>query len=261
VTRLKLRDFRSYESLELEPGEEITIVVGSNAVGKTNIIEALQLLTSATSFRNPPWAECVRWGAEEASLQLEAQGDGRKLETRLAISLAGRRAYSVNGTPKRRLAEVTGALPCVVFTPDDLRMVKDSAERRRLAIDGVGNQLSRAYSALRGEYERVVRQRNAALKSQILDNEVMRVLTEKLIGSGEAFSGHRKRLFGRLSKGLTEAYSALAPGGVRVFLGGEGTQTRRRHGPRRGSQAQWPGGTGTRHNACGAAQRRNPLSD
>ena len=194
VTRLRLRDFRSYESLEMEPDNRLTIIVGSNAVGKTNIIEALQLLTSATSFRNPPWAECVRWGAPEASLLLRMEGDGRKIDTGLTISSSGKRSYSVNGNPRRRLSEVTGMLPSVVFTPDDLRMVKDSAERRRAAIDGVGDQLSRAYLVLRGEYERTVRQRNAVLKNPASNVEVMGALTDRMKDLGESFSGHRKRL-------------------------------------------------------------------
>jgi len=212
VTRLRLSDFRSYRSLELEPGERITIIVGSNAVGKTSIIEAVQLLTAASSFRNPAWSECVHWGSEEASLSLEAEGDGRYLDTRLTISAAGRRAYSVNGTAKKKLSEVTGLLPSVVFTPNDLGMVKESAERRRSAIDGVGDQLSRAYFTLRGEYEHTVRQRNAVLKSASIDAGVLDALTERLKDRGQAFSAHRKRLFARLARRVVEAYSSLAPG-------------------------------------------------
>ena len=212
VTRVELQDFRSYESFELLPDDKITVVVGPNAVGKTNIIEAVQLLTATSSFRNPGWGECVRWGAEQASLVLEAEGDGRKLETRLVISASGRRTYSVNGSTKRKLSDVAGVLPCVVFTPDDLRMVKDSADRRRGAIDGVGDQLSPAYFALRGEYEKTVRQRNALLKTPSFDNEVMSALTERLTDRGEAFSAHRKRLFHRLAKRLEHVYSELVPG-------------------------------------------------
>jgi DNA replication and repair protein RecF len=212
VIRLKLNDFRSYESLDLEPGEKITIVVGSNAVGKTNIIEAVQLLTAASSFRNPSWSECVRWGSDGARLSLEAEGDGRRLDTRLTISVGGRRAYSVNGSVKKKLSEVTGLLPSVVFTPDDLGMVKESAERRRSAIDGVGDQLSRAYFTLRGEYERIVRQRNVVLREASIDSGVLGALTERLEDRGQAFSAHRKRLFSRLASRVVEAYSSLVPG-------------------------------------------------
>lgn len=212
VTRLRLRDFRSYERFEMDPGETITIVVGPNAVGKTNIVEAIQLLTAGSSFRNPSWGDCVRWGSQEAFLALEAEGDGRKLETTLTISSAGKRTYTVNGTVKRRMADVAGKLACVVFTPDDLRMVKDSAEKRRAALDGVGDQLSRAYNTLRGEYEKTVRQRNAALRGPEPDARVLAALTEKLIETGSVFSAQRKRLFGRLSSRLTDIYPAIVPG-------------------------------------------------
>ena len=190
----------------------ITIVVGANAVGKTNIIEALQLLSAASSFRNPSWGECVRWGAPEAVLSLEAEGDGRRLETSLTISAAGKRTYSVNGNVKKRMADVAGRLPCVVFTPDDLRMVKDSADKRRAAIDGVGDQLSKAYGALRSEYEKTVKQRNAVLRGPNIDDHVLGALTERLVDRGVAFSGHRKRLFNRLSEKLTDTYASLVAG-------------------------------------------------
>jgi DNA replication and repair protein RecF len=212
ITRLRLNDFRSYESLELDLGEKVTVIVGPNAVGKTNIIEALQLLTATGSFRNPSWAECVRWGCDKASLQMEAKGNDRRLETSLSIQSSGQRSYSVNGNPKRKISQVVGLLPCVVFTPDDLRLVKDSAERRRSAVDSAGDQLSQAYLSLRGEYERILRQRNAALKQATPDEGVLEALTERLLDRGNAFTLHRKRLFTRLSMALSAAYSTLAPG-------------------------------------------------
>lgn len=196
----------------MEPGEKITIIVGPNATGKTNIVEGLQLLTAAASFRSPSWGECVRWGAPHASLSLDAEGDQRKIGTQLVISAEGKRSYSINGTVKKRLADVTGVLPCVVFTPDDLRLVKDSAERRRAAIDSVGDQLSSAYLSLRGEYERTLRQRNAVLKDKAADGDVLFALTESLKNKGEVFSGHRKRLFTRLAERLRGIYSTLVPG-------------------------------------------------
>jgi DNA replication and repair protein RecF len=212
ITRLKLYDFRSYKSLELDLGERISIIAGPNAVGKTNIVEALQLLTAASSFRNPQWAECVRWGSSKALLRLEAEGLSRRLETSLSIQASGQRSYAVNGNPKRKISQVVGLLPCVVFTPDDLRLVKDSAERRRSAVDSAGDQLSQAYLSLRGEYERILRQRNAALKMVTPDEDVLEALTERLVERGKAFTLHRKRLFARLSQALSATYSTLAPG-------------------------------------------------
>lgn len=212
VTRLELRDFRSYPLFEIEPDPRLTVLVGENAVGKTNAIEAIQLVTAGDSFRRPQWAELVRWGSDDCRVSLHAEGDGRVLETELSISSDGRRTYRVNGKVRRRIAEVAGIIPCVVFTPDDLRMVKDSADKRRSAIDGVGDQLSPAYLTARMEYERVVRQRNALLKMASPDEGVLSALTHRLTALGSAFSGHRRRLFSRVADKMSDVYDTLSPG-------------------------------------------------
>ncbi len=192
------------------PDERLTILVGPNAAGKTNIIEALQLVTAGDSFRRPQWLELVRWGAAEAGVSLRAEGEGRVLETVLSVGQGGRRVYRVNGKLRRRVSEVAGIIPCVVFTPDDLRMVKDSADRRRGAIDSVGDQLSPTYLTVRMEYERIVRQRNALLKEDNPDTGVLSALTERLVAEGAGFMGHRHRLFDRVSAKMSEVYATLA---------------------------------------------------
>lgn len=212
VTRLELRDFRSYRKFEIEPDSRLTVLVGSNAAGKTNVIEALQLVTAGDSFRRPQWSELVRWGAHEASVLLKAEGDNRVLETGLTVRESGRRVYRVNGKIRRKISEFAGIIPCVTFTPDDLRIVKDSADRRRGAIDGVGDQLSPAYLTVRLEYERIVRQRNAILKDAQRNRDVLDALTERLVVKGVAFMGHRHRLFDRVAAKMSDIYETLAPG-------------------------------------------------
>lgn len=212
VTRLSLRDFRSYRKFEIEPDSKLTVLVGPNAAGKTNVVEALQLVTAGDSFRRPQWSELVRWGTHEANVVLEAEGDSRVLETALTVGETGRRVYRVNGKVRRRISEVAGIIPCVSFTPDDLRIVKDSADRRRAAIDGVGDQLSPAYLTVRMEYERIVRQRNALLKDIQRNQDVLDALTERLVLKGVAFMGHRHRLFDRVAAKMSEVYVTLVSG-------------------------------------------------
>lgn len=212
VTSLELHNFRSYEKFSLKPDANLTVLVGPNAAGKTNVVEALQLVTAGDSFRRPQWPELVRWGTQEASVSLRAEGDGRVLETLLTVGQQGRRVYRVNGKVRRRLSESAGIIPCVTFTPDDLRMVKDSADKRRAAIDGVGDQLSPAYLTARMEYERIVRQRNALLKNPTRNDEVLDTLTERLLIEGVAFMGHRHRLFDRVKVKLSAVYETLAQG-------------------------------------------------
>lgn len=212
ITHLEIVDFRSYDWFTIEPDPELTILVGPNAAGKTNVIEAIELLTAAESFRRPSWGDVIRWGAEEARLELRAVGDGRVLDTVMSANLAGRRTYEVNGKVRRRVSEVAGIIPCVVFTPDDLRIVKDAADRRRSAIDGVGDQLSPAYRSARVEYERILKHRNSLLRDEAREAEMLELWTGRLIDSGTSFSGHRRRLFERLSARMSEVYRTLSGG-------------------------------------------------
>ena len=212
VTHLEFTDFRSYGRLELEPGPELTILVGPNATGKTNIIEGIELLTAAESFRRPSWSDIVRWGADQARLELRAEGDGRVLDIVMYATCAGRRSYKVNGKTRKRVSEVAGIVPCVVFTPDDLRIVKDAAEKRRAAVDGVGDQLSPAYRGARVEFERILKHRNSLLREESLDEEMFALWTSRLAESGVAFSGHRRRLFERISAKMSEVYRTLSGG-------------------------------------------------
>ncbi len=212
VTHLAIEGFRSYERIEIEPDPKLTIFIGQNAVGKTNLIEALQLLTAAESFRKPLWVETVNWASERAKITLAAEGDGRVLEIQLTIGDRGKREYRINGKVRHRLVDVIGILPSVTFTPDDLRLVKDSAEKRRSALDSLGTQLSPAYSKMKAEYERIVRQRNAVLRLDTIAEEELAVWTEQLIDAGSRFHDARVRLFERLKEAMKTAHEQIAAG-------------------------------------------------
>jgi DNA replication and repair protein RecF len=209
ITRLELTDFRNYHHFTLEPSPALTVLLGPNAAGKTNAIEAIQLVTSTHSFRRPLLEEVVRWGAERAEVSLRAEEGPRLLETDLEIDSTGHRAYRVNGQPKRRLSEISILLPSIVFTPDDLRMVKGPAERRRSALDDLGEQMSSTYGALRREYGRVVRHRNALLREGP-PASVLAVWDEQLVSKGASLICHRVRLLARVMSHAARHYAALA---------------------------------------------------
>jgi len=214
ITQVAVSNFRSYESFLLKPDRSLTVLAGPNAAGKTNLIEAIQLLTAADSFRKPGWGETIKTGAPEAVLSLEAKGDNRKLEIGLTISSSGRRSYMVNGKSRRSVNQVAGVLPCVVFTPDDLRMVKDAAERRRSALDSLGSQLSPTYARLKSEYEKTLRHRNALLREGVTDTENLAPWSERLAVVGGSLVNHRMRLFDRMSRAMGLIYPRLTDDGL-----------------------------------------------
>jgi DNA replication and repair protein RecF len=211
ITRLELADFRNYERMTIEPSSGLTIIVGPNAVGKTNIIEAVQLVTAARSFRHPDPSELVRWGARQARVGMRAEDGSRLLEIQLDVDEEGHRTYLVNGQAKRRHSEVAGLLPSVVFTPDDLGMVKGPAERRRASIDDLGEQLSATYGALRRDYGRAVRQRNTLLKEG-MGGEASRVWDEQVATLGARFVVRRTTLLERLMEQASLRYAEMSGG-------------------------------------------------
>lgn len=211
ITELVLSDFRSYKRFAEQLDQGLTIVVGPNAVGKTNVVEAIQLLTAGESFRKPSWPDLIRWGAEEMRISLKAEGDARNVSLEMRV-FDNRREVFVNDKRKTRRADFVGILPSVIFTPDHLRLVKDSAEARRAAIDAMGVQLSPAFSQLRAEYERVVKQRNRLLKDGD-DGPLLKTWTERLLDVGSRFIDARIRLFDRVSNPFIQAHRQIASGG------------------------------------------------
>lgn len=212
ILHIGLVDFRNFVRWELVPGPELTVLVGPNATGKTNAIEAIQLLTAARSFRRPRWEDLVRWGADAARATLSAEQDGRPTEVSLDVTAAGARTYRVNGQVKRRLSDVAGVMPSVTFTPDDLDLVKGTSDKRRGATDDLGEQLSPAYAAVRRDYGRVVRHRNALLREAHPSIAELAPWDDQLVTIGARLLVHRLRLLKRVAAHLTESYEDLAAG-------------------------------------------------
>lgn len=207
--RLTVRNYRSYELYELELDEGVTVLVGPNAAGKTNLVEALQLLTSGQSFRRPSPADLVREGAARAELSLLLEGDGRRLEMGM-VAERGRRGYTRNG--KRVTASgVRGVLPSVLFCPDHLDMIKRSARVRRTALDDFGVQLNESYAQLVSTYERTLEQRNNLLKDRYAPRELLGAWDDALVTAGAQVLVHRLALLERVRTRLVEVYATIAP--------------------------------------------------
>ncbi|MBN1192765.1 MAG: DNA replication and repair protein RecF [Coriobacteriia bacterium] len=211
ISRLELHDFRNYTRWEIEPDSALTVFVGGNATGKTNVLEAAQLVSTGMSFRGSRWEDLVRWGSDRATVSMTAEGEGSHTEVGLTVESAGTRAWEVGGVAKRRTVDATRFVPVVAFTPDDLALAKGPAEKRRSAIDGLGEQLSATYGAIRRDYTRVVRQRNVVLRE---DGSAasLEPWDEQLVSLGATLHVHRRRLTSRILDAAAPVYDHLAGG-------------------------------------------------
>src|SRR5215218_4935578 len=168
VDYLQLADFRSYEAVDVSLGAGVHIFVGANGQGKTNLVEAIEYLSTLSSHRVSSDHPLVRSGADRAVVRARVQaglGDPRQLQLELEITPGKANRAQLNRSPLRRARELVGVLRTVVFSPEDLAVIKgDPNERRRFLDDLVVTRWPRM-AGVRADYDRVLRQRNTLLKS------------------------------------------------------------------------------------------------
>jgi DNA replication and repair protein RecF len=222
VRRVELTDFRSYErvAVDLDPG--VAVLVGQNGMGKTNLVEALGYVATLDSHRVATDAPLVRAGAASAVIRCDIVHDGRELLVELEIVPGKANRARLNRSPARRPRDVLGALRMVLFAPEDLEMVRgDPAERRRYLDDLLVARLPR-FAGVRADYDRVVKQRNALLRTAYLTRKVggtrgqdlstLTVWDAHLARHGAELTAGRLELVAALGPHLTKAYDAVAAG-------------------------------------------------
>lgn len=222
VRRLELVDFRSYErvGVDLEPGPNV--LVGANGVGKTNLVEALGYVATLDSHRVATDAPLVRMGATSAVIRCAVVHEGRELLVELEIVPGKANRARLGRSPARRARDVLGALRLVLFAPEDLELVRgDPAERRRYLDDLLVTRQPR-YAGVRADYERVVKQRNALLRTSYLarktggsrggDLSTLAVWDTHLAQHGADLLAGRLELVAALTPHVAKAYDAVAAG-------------------------------------------------
>ena len=168
VDFLQLADFRSYAGVDVPLGPGVSTFLGANGQGKTNLVEAIEYLSTMSSHRVASEVPLVRSGAERAVVRARVQAgldDPRQLQLEIEITPGKANRAKLNRSPLRRAREIVGVLRTVVFSPEDLAIVKgDPSERRRFIDELITSRWPRL-AGVRADYDRVLRQRNTLLKS------------------------------------------------------------------------------------------------
>jgi DNA replication and repair protein RecF len=222
VRRLELTDFRSYVrvGLDLEPG--VNMLVGPNGMGKTNLLEALGYLATLGSHRVSTDQPLVRSGAETAIVRTAVVNGDRELLVELEIVPGKANRARLGRAPARRARDILGVLRIVLFAPEDLALVRgDPGERRRYLDDLLVLRQPR-YAGVRADYERVLKQRNALLRSAYLarktggnrggDLSTLEVWDVHLADYGAELLQGRLELVAALGPHVAKAYDAVAAG-------------------------------------------------
>ena len=213
---LELIDFRSWCSarLDLQPGA--TALVGANGAGKTNLLEALHYLATGGSHRVAGDAPLVRAGADAAIVRADVALQARVVRLDLELRPAGRRRARIDGQNTSVTREVFAVLRCVLFAPEDIALIRGEPAERRRFLDELLGQRRAAFRALRADYERVVRQRNAVLKELRGGRgtgleTTLETWTDSLVHLGSAMLAARIALVHALARPMADAYRSLVP--------------------------------------------------
>ncbi len=223
VAHLTLHDFRSYEDIDvaLEPGA--TAFIGRNGQGKTNLVEAIDYLSRLSSHRVATDAPLVRAGADQAIVRASVVKEGRTALLEVELNPGRANRARINRSPLPRPREIIGLVRTVVFSPDDLTLVKgDPSERRKLLDDLLVLRAPRL-AGVRSDYDRILRQRNSLLKtagvargsSRDAAMSTLEIWDDNLARVGAEILGARLQLVEDLRPYLGKAYEAVARGASR----------------------------------------------
>ena len=216
LNKINLRNFRNYEeiSLDFEPG--VNLIVGDNAQGKTNLLEAIFYLGSGKSFRAQKTSEMVRFDQDFADLEGEIFAQERNQSLRWVLFRGSRpRQIFRNGAKKKTAGDIAGVLPTVLFCPEDLMVLKTgAAQRRRLGDHGLC-QLRPNYDAALTEYNRILDQKNRILKDHFENPAVLEILPEynaRLCQVGAMLISYRARFYDALGKAAAKFHNQFSGG-------------------------------------------------
>lgn len=216
LRHLTLADFRNHSATEVEFNPGVNLFSGDNGQGKTNLVEAVHYLATLSSHRTAGYLPLIKWDSESAIVKCKVAHAGREVLLDLELSKTAKNRVAINKSPSSRVRDILGYVQVVTFAPEDLDIVKKDPTNRRKFIDDLLIQLTPRYSGVISDYERVLKQRNALLKSARSNSVKGSALSTldawdaQLVSLGTQLICARGALMNRLNPLVAESYQEIA---------------------------------------------------
>ena len=216
IEKLTLRNFRNYEETVLTPHEGVNLFFGANGSGKTNLLEAIHYCALGKSHRITGDQSAVRIGESFAvcSVSVRSGGVKRELSVRLVPNEAAKKVILLDQKQIRRFSDMMGCLQCVIFSPEDLGLIREGPSVRRRYLDMMISQVNRGYFIALQQYRAGLEQRNAVLKNMRADPRqnagLLEVFEQAMAGPAAVIVEERKRVVEMLSSLAAETYRGIS---------------------------------------------------
>lgn len=210
INNIKLNNFRNYNKKEINLYKNINVFYGENAQGKTNIIESIFLCSIGKSFRTNKEKELIKFNEEKALVEINYQKSDR--EGNIKIEIGEKKQIYLNGIKIKKLSELLGNINIVIFTPDDINILKGGPQNRRKFLDIMISQLRPNYMHVLTLYNKTLEQRNNYLKQIKLENknsDLLDIWDEKLIEYGMKIYEYRKEFIEKIQNKIKNIHKEI----------------------------------------------------
>lgn len=217
ITKLSLQNFRNHRAttLTLTPG--INLLVGANAQGKTNLLEAIYLACVGRGWRTVRDAEMIEFGQERALVHVTAAKRYGTVEIAIQINQGTKKSIAINQVPIAKVAELLGQINCVFFSPDELKLVKEAPADRRRFLNIDLSQLDKSYFYALGRYNKILAERNAYLKNNPAPRELS-IWDDQLVQVGQLLIAKRQAFVAKLTPYVERQHAALTGNQERIQI-------------------------------------------
>lgn len=205
---MELSNFRNYESQKIDFHKKVNIIVGNNAQGKTNLIEGLYIMSLGKSFRTSKDSEMIKFGCNMARVRTISKRSDRDVSVEIGL-VKNKKSLKIDGVKMKKASDLLEKIYIVVFSPDDLKIVKEEPEKRRRFIDRELCQLKPIYFDSISKYKKILSQRNFLLKQESPDMSILDIWDEELSGYGARIIRERSLFIEKLRKISSGIHSDL----------------------------------------------------
>lgn len=200
IESLILNNFRNYEKLNIKLDKNINIFTGNNAQGKTNVLESIYYCSVGKSYRTNKDKELIQWNKESAYINLYVKKNRLDKKIEIKIFKEGKKGINVNSIKLKKISELFGVFNAVVFSPEDLKIIKDSPVYRRRFLDMELSKLNPQYYFQLVQYNKVLNERNALLKTKFSNNlDILEIYDKQLSRYGSKLIQYRLNYIDKLN--------------------------------------------------------------